>query len=374
MSDGGSPLREGIVQGVGIAIGFSMIAALPLGGLGIVLCVESARGSTLEMPWSGYGALLLIVFGSYFVAGFIGGAVFGLLRPLRAIAYGWFVTGAMLAVIGYGTMGIAIAAFYDQAGKYVLDHSSQADAWQMIPWMMAFTGLLAGCYGLMQWFQDPDSPRNVRARAAAARSTPVHPFVIVQRGYRRPSARVLLTVAALALAAWVRFTGHTQNATQQTDRSQASESTANSGIILIAGVSDSTDSVARQFIRMAQRHAFDSAGHLVSPTLHLQDSTLLVSAIASRLPTDTTIPLTRTVAERWTGGSVTRTIEAYAIDTPADSVTVVLQTIEEMGVRWIERAGVEHGSIRTVADAARASDSAAAHLAADTVSLMRIRK
>lgn len=370
MSDHGSPLRDDITKGLGVALGLSVTAAIPLALLGIALCVESARGSTLEMPWSGYAALLLLVFASYFVAGSVGGAVFGLLRPLRAIAYGWLITGALLWTIAYGTVGIAIAAFYDQAGKYVLENSSQAEAWQMVPWMMACTGIFGGCYGIFQWFQDPDSPRNVRARAAAATSTPVHPFAIVQRGFRRPSAHLLATIAAVLLVAWVRFAGHAPDAAEP----QETGSAVNNGIILIGGVSDSTDSVARHFIRMAQRHAFDSAGHLVSPTLHLQDSTLLPSVIASRLPTDTTIPLTRTVAERWTGAGVTHTIEAYEVGTQADSSTVVLQTIEEMGVRWIERAGVEHGSIHTVEDAARASDSAAVRLAADTLPLVRVRK
>lgn len=368
--DDTSPAREGLGIGIGMAMGFSAIAALPLGVLGIVMMVETARGSALEMPWSGYGSLLLLVFGSYFVAGAIGGPTFTLLRPLRQWVYGWVVTGIMLAVIAYGTMGVAMAAFFDQAGKYILHDSSQAEAWQMIPWVTTFLGLMGGCFGLAKWFQDPDSPHNARKRAKAP-SVAASPVTIITHGHKRPSVHAILTVAVLALAAWARFESRTQHTIQR----ETDTSTASSGVIVLGGVSDSTDVVARQFIRLAQRRELDSAGHYVSPTLHLRDSTILASAISSQLPADTTIPLTRTVAARWTSGDgVTRTIEAYAVGAAADSQAVVLQTVEEMGVRWIERAGVVHDVIHTLADAGRASNTAAARLATDTLSLVRVRK
>lgn len=59
-------LTADLSVGAGMALGFTAIAALPLGGLGLINFVEMVRGRALELPWGAYWVVAAVVPGSYF--------------------------------------------------------------------------------------------------------------------------------------------------------------------------------------------------------------------------------------------------------------------------------------------------------------------
>jgi len=145
-------LVQDLVMGALMALGLTLVAALPLAFLGLRNLLQALRGR-LEMPWPTYGELWLVIPGSYLVAGLVGaGAVF-LLRPVRRGVIGWVLTGMLVAIIAYDTIGLALAVFYDPVGAIILDHSSQADAWALIPFMTACVAVLGAATGAYCWWR-----------------------------------------------------------------------------------------------------------------------------------------------------------------------------------------------------------------------------
>ena len=149
-------------MGFAVAVGFMAIAAVPLGILAIVEAVQALRGRPLEMPSSALGTTVLVVWGSYLVAGQGAALAFYLLRPLRRWFLGWIATGFLIAVIAYGVIGIALALFFDPVGRLFLEHSTAEEAWKLVhftPWL----GLVGVAAGAWQWWEA--HPQGTRDRA-----------------------------------------------------------------------------------------------------------------------------------------------------------------------------------------------------------------
>ena len=156
-------LREDQLAGLFMAAAFTMLAGIGFGLAVMANFVQMMRGHSLEVPWSTLGAVALVVVGSYVVAGQLGAFAFFLLRPLRPSLLGWMLTGFWIAFLAYGSVGVALAAFYDPVGRVFLDDSTAAEAWELVrltPWLGAF-GALAGAWHW--WF-------NIRHASAPASS------------------------------------------------------------------------------------------------------------------------------------------------------------------------------------------------------------
>jgi hypothetical protein len=154
MSHSASRYREDLVMALFAALGLTFIAAIPLGLLGIVNLVDLFKRRPLEVPWMTYFAVLLVVPASYFVAAIFAGTAAFLLRPLRSHVLGWMVTGATLAAIIYGSVGLALAVFWNPVGALFLEHSTKAEAWALIPPMMAILSPVGAIVGVYMWSRD----------------------------------------------------------------------------------------------------------------------------------------------------------------------------------------------------------------------------
>ena len=100
---------------------------------------------------------------SYIVASQTGALAFFVLRPLRRSVLGWMATGFAIAVIAYGTIGLALAIFYDPVGREFLRDSTQQEAWEMVKFtpLLGIVGVLAAAW---QW-------RKARSRGSLPSAT-----------------------------------------------------------------------------------------------------------------------------------------------------------------------------------------------------------
>ena len=141
--------REDLATALYMAVGLSFIAAIPLALLGFANLVDLVRQRPLEVPWLTYLAVLLVVPASYAAAAITGGSAAFLLRPLRSHVLGWMFTGAVVAAAIYGSVGLALVAFYNPVGALFLEHSTRQEALEMIPFMLVFlapVGAVVGAY------------------------------------------------------------------------------------------------------------------------------------------------------------------------------------------------------------------------------------
>jgi hypothetical protein len=132
-----------------MALGLTFIAAIPLGILGVVNLVDLVRHRPLELPWSTYAAVLVVVPASYLTAAITGGTAAFVLRPIRRHMLGWMVTGAVVAAAIYGSVNLALAVFYNPVGALLLEHSTKEEVWDSIlPFLAIVTpiGALVGAY------------------------------------------------------------------------------------------------------------------------------------------------------------------------------------------------------------------------------------
>src|SRR5438132_4204689 len=120
----GKQYREDLTIAMFMALGLTFVAAVPLGILGVVNLVELVRRRPLQVPWLSYLAVLVVVPACYGAAAITGSAAVFLLRPVRRYMLGWIVTGAVVAGAIYGSVGLALAIFYNPVGALFLEHST----------------------------------------------------------------------------------------------------------------------------------------------------------------------------------------------------------------------------------------------------------
>jgi hypothetical protein len=142
-----SQYRKDARFGLLMALGIAVISALPLAAIGLLNLWRMLGREPLEMPWSTYGAVLLVVWASYLIAGQLGAAAYFLLRPLHRFAVGWMLTGAAEAVAIYGTVGYMLAIFYEPVGRTFLTHASEGEAWKQARFGIIFFGVLGALFG-----------------------------------------------------------------------------------------------------------------------------------------------------------------------------------------------------------------------------------
>lgn len=141
-------LIEDHLAGLFMAVGLMAMAMIGFGLLFLMNLIQMFHGHDLVAAWSAFAITVGVVFGVYLVAGQVGAFAFFLLRPLRNNVFGWMLTGFALAMAAYGTMGLAIAVFFDPVGK-VLDMDGTAEeAWELVrftPWL-GFFGMAGGAF------------------------------------------------------------------------------------------------------------------------------------------------------------------------------------------------------------------------------------
>ncbi len=145
--------REDLFFGLYMAVGFTFIAAIPLGLLGLANLIAYVRHRPQELPWSTYWPIVVVVPASYFFAGILATSAAFLLRPLRRNLTGWILTGAIVAAIIYGSVGLALAVFYHPVGAALIDNSSQEELWGMIPLIMALLSPVGAGVGAYMWWR-----------------------------------------------------------------------------------------------------------------------------------------------------------------------------------------------------------------------------
>jgi Zn-dependent protease with chaperone function len=152
-----------------------------------------------------------------------------------------------------------------------------------------------------------------------------------------PSVRVIglgVFVFALLLAQFSRRSKPESRASFPTRRAQ-----------WVNTVTPEADIFGRRFVRLLQTSQVDSIAILVSATAREPDSLAWARALVSRMPHGDNAGPERTLGIELRDGSVTRDVLAYAITAGPDTATVILRTLEELGIRMVEHAEVVHGRV-----------------------------
>jgi len=146
-------LRSDLTTALLMAVGFSLLAGAAFAIGGAINVLDLVRGRSVSTPWRTFFLSLLVVLLSYFVAA-VGSALLAfLLRPIRRWAIGWAVTGAAVSAAIYGSVALAIAVFYDPVGAFFLDHSTQQEAWDMIPGFLLIMAPIGAVFGVYWWWR-----------------------------------------------------------------------------------------------------------------------------------------------------------------------------------------------------------------------------
>ncbi|HJP61381.1 MAG TPA: hypothetical protein VJ865_15345, partial [Gemmatimonadaceae bacterium] len=111
------------------------------------------------------------------------------------------------------------------------------------------------------------------------------------------------------------------------------------------GASAPADAFGRHFVRLLEGTQVDSIARLVSATAREPDSVAWANRLVASVPHDGIATVDRTMAFERRDGTVTRDYFGYAIETRTDTVTLILQTVEELGIRTVEHAETKRGRI-----------------------------
>jgi len=149
-SSGRRTLWDDIRGGWLYATGFSIIALVIIGAA----AVSNAVGTAHVTGWDTLPVGLPLVVVGYFAAGTLGGIAFGMLRPLRRWLVGWMLTGFVIAALVYGAVGMmGVVGYY--FGANILDLSSAAEGWRLLPLISLITGIFPGSLlGVYYWYKN----------------------------------------------------------------------------------------------------------------------------------------------------------------------------------------------------------------------------
>ena len=136
------------------AASLTIVAVVLLAIGGIFNLAALAQHKPASIPWSTYGAMWLVIPGSYFLAALVAGSAVYILRPLRRSVLGWALSGAAVGAAIYGMVGLVMVVFYNPVGAYFMDNSSRQDILQMMPGLLAITTPVGAFVGVMMWWKN----------------------------------------------------------------------------------------------------------------------------------------------------------------------------------------------------------------------------
>jgi len=99
-----------------------------------------------------FGIPFLIVLGYTLAAVGLGIGLF-LLRPLRRWFLGWLLTGYVLGMVVYGSVGLVAVLGYQFLDVNLLQLDSIEDGWRFLPPMAAMSGVIGLGVAVIWWFQ-----------------------------------------------------------------------------------------------------------------------------------------------------------------------------------------------------------------------------
>ncbi len=142
-------LSLGLLGGLGIAIKAAPILALWFVG-GTIWHLTGRSGAP---SWADVFGLPLLVLLGYSLAAIGVGIGLFLLRPLRRWFLGWLLTGYILGVVLYGSVGLIAVLGYQFLGVNLLNTKSVEQGWQMLLPVSAICGVVGLVVGGIWWFQ-----------------------------------------------------------------------------------------------------------------------------------------------------------------------------------------------------------------------------
>jgi len=148
-----------LIMGWAAAAVFCLLAALPLGAVGVVSLVQAATGHAPEVGLTDWALIVATVFASYFVAASLAAPVCTLCRSIRDSIPGSMLTGALMATIIYGSVGLMAALVWDPVGRTFFGDggTTQGEFLADMPVLLglfAVIGLVAGPFIRTQWRND----------------------------------------------------------------------------------------------------------------------------------------------------------------------------------------------------------------------------
>jgi len=165
-------------------------------------------------------------------------------------------------------------------------------------------------------------------------------FAQVTSRWRRPrfvpSVRVVLILCFVGFPILAHFLPGSES---------VDSGSAESGPDWRSGANAAADAFGRHFVRLVEATQVDSVARLISATAREPDSVAWASKLVASVPHDGIATVERTMAFELREGTVTRDYFGYAIETRADTVTLILQTVEELGIRAVERAETRRGRV-----------------------------
>jgi hypothetical protein len=140
-------LFEDLIMALLMAALVGFVAAIPLGLLGLL-------GRQPEVTLSTWLAVFGVVMLSYLIGASTSALAVFLLRPLRGSWVGWALTGAVVGVLVYGTIGLLSVVFYEPVGRTLMTRQGRTPSRQELahdlPTLMPIFALI-GVGGGLYW-------------------------------------------------------------------------------------------------------------------------------------------------------------------------------------------------------------------------------
>jgi hypothetical protein len=147
-------LFEDLIMALLMAALVGFVAAIPLGLLGLVSLTQTLLGRQPEVTLSTWLAVFGVVMLSYLIGASTSALAVFLLRPLRGSWVGWALTGAVVGVLVYGTIGLLSVVFYEPVGRTLMTRQGRTPSRQELahdlPTLMPIFALI-GVGGGLYW-------------------------------------------------------------------------------------------------------------------------------------------------------------------------------------------------------------------------------
>ncbi|HEY2066316.1 MAG TPA: hypothetical protein VGG84_10195 [Gemmatimonadaceae bacterium] len=146
-----SPFVDDLLTGVAMAYGFSLIAAIPLGLVGILAMGHVLFGHRPLTELRDWALTVVAVLSSYALAAVVGSPIFAVCRPIRGRLWGSALTGALVAPVIFGSVWFMAIVMWNPAGQMLFGDrvTSRADFVAFGRFLLPFiaaVGLVAGPY------------------------------------------------------------------------------------------------------------------------------------------------------------------------------------------------------------------------------------
>lgn len=141
--------KADLLLGFGVALGLSLIAAIPLGLILLATLAGAIVGRGTFAEVRDWLITAVAVCASYFLAAAVAAPIYSLCRPIRGRLWGAAITGAVMAPLIYSTFSVVGIVLWEPVGRLLFgDRGETRESFiafaRVAPIIFAAVGLFGG--------------------------------------------------------------------------------------------------------------------------------------------------------------------------------------------------------------------------------------